>query len=337
VIINGKPSPWRAVQDSIGAPRIEVEAPASAHTTIVIRWAGEPIRLERTEGATVEFRPVGQGQMRWLQPLVERRTPRADATNGSIPAMSGLERLELSSPRYEPVDLAAVFNDRVSQIFRHEYRSPRSPFVSLALPKQGIGGWAGGVSRTVAIDDSGLRAVARAAGNRLVLPNGVPLMTPSEADAPNVVFTSQWDNFPREVRADVAGSARAVYLLMAGSTNAMQSHFENGEVVVTYADGSEKRLALVNPENWWPIEQDYFVDDFQFRRPGALPLRVDLKTGRVRVLEEGSFKGMGREVVGGAGTVLALPLDPRKPLRSLTVRATANDVVIGLLAATLVR
>jgi hypothetical protein len=49
----------------------------------------------------------------------------------------------------------------------------------------------------------------------------------------------------------------------------MQSRFDNGEVIVTYADGSTERLALNNPVNWWPIDQDYFMDDFAFRRDGA--------------------------------------------------------------------
>ena len=48
------------------------------------------------------------------------------------------------------------------------------------------------------------------------------------------------------------GSAGHVYLLMAGSTNSMQSRFDNGEVIVTYADGTTARLALENPDNWWP-------------------------------------------------------------------------------------
>ena len=65
-----------------------------------------------------------------------------------------------------------------------------------------------------------------------------------------------------------------VTLLMAGSTNPMQSRIDNGEVIVTYADGSTARLALANPETWWPIEQDYFIDDFQFRDDAPLPMRV---------------------------------------------------------------
>jgi hypothetical protein len=64
---------------------------------------------------------------------------------------------------------------------------------------------------------------------------------------------------------------------------------------------------------------------------------VDLKTGRVRVLDAAEFKGRGRRIPGGAATVLDLPLDPAKELRALTVRTLANEVVIGLMAATLER
>jgi hypothetical protein len=207
----------------------------------------------------------------------------------------------------------------------------------LAIPKQGIGGWAGEVNAFAEIDDRGLRAAAGAGGGRFLLPNGVPFATPGPGEAPNILFTSRWENFPHEAAVPLDGQARRVYLLMAGSTNWMQSRLDNGEVVVSYADGSRERLALYNPTTWWPIEQDYFIDDYQFRRPDPIPPRVDLKTGEVRLLDVTVFKGRGRAIPGGAATVLELPLDPAKKLRSLTVRALANEVVIGLMSATLAR
>jgi len=54
-------------------------------------------------------------------------------------------------------------------------------------------------------------------------------------------------------------------------------------------------------------------------------------------LEPETFKGKGRSVPGGAATVLDLPLDSSKELQSLTVRAIANEVVIGLMSVTLQR
>jgi hypothetical protein len=236
------------------------------------------------------------------------------------------------------VNLTAVFNDRVTEIFKPgKYLSPRSPFVSLALPSQGIGYWAGHVNASAEIDDSGLRVTAAAHGGAIALPNGLAFATPGPGMAPNILFTSQWDNYPREATVPLTGRARRIHLLMAGSTNAMQSRLDNGEVVVTYTDGTTARLALRNPETWWPIEQDYFTDDYQFRLNAPLPTRVDLKTGAVRVLNGTDFKGQGRVIPGGAATVLGLDLDPHKELKSLTVRALANDVVVGLMAATLER
>jgi hypothetical protein len=99
---------------------------------------------------------------------------------------------------------------------------------------------------------------------------------------------------------------------MAGSTGALQSRFDNGEVIATYADGSTAKLTLRNPENWWPIDQDYFMDDYAFRRDGPIPPRVDLRTGKIRILDVESFKGKGGKIPGGAATVLDLPLDPAR-------------------------
>lgn len=313
-----------------------------------------PRRGERAE-VTVNGRPVEAkldaetGRFTALLVPAERQVIEVTWHGAYAPPAATEEREPISTvsaPRSavgaggnsESVDLAPHFNDRVTEIFKPgKYVSPRSPFVSLALPAQGIGAWAGHVNATAEIDDTGLRAAAVANGGRIALPTGVSFATPGPGTAPNILFVSQWDNYPREASVPLAGRARVVHLLMAGSTNAMQSRLDNGEVVVTYADGSTTRLALRNPETWWPIEQDFFVDDFQFRIETPLPVRVDLKTGEVRFLDRRSFKGQGRTVPGGAATVLELDLDPNKELRSLTVRALANEVVIGLMAATLVR
>jgi hypothetical protein len=135
----------------------------------------------------------------------------------------------------------------------------------------------------------------------------------------------------------LAGKSSNAFLLMAGSTCALQSRMDNGEVVATYADGTTSRLALRNPETWWPIDQDYFTDDFAFRLDAPLPPRVDLQTGKIRVLDATTFKGTGGKIPGGAATVLELPLDAKKELKSLAVRALANEVVIGLMSVTLAR
>ena len=54
---------------------------------------------------------------------------------------------------------------------------------------------------------------------------------------------------------------------------------------------------------------------------------ADLPSGKKPVLD----------IPGGAAQLLSLPLNARKQLRSLTVTAVANDVVLGLMALTLQR
>ncbi len=374
VTINGRPASWRACEDSVGTPRIEIQTAASRSQSVEIEWRGKLpapppaefgvaqnaelhrdlaaniVELSDPQGALsaatfaggslqgaatgrpghrTVFARVAQGRLRWWQPVgFEIAAPPT--------AAAPMDWHQPVAGKLETVKLDAFFNDQVTQIFRHEYLSPRSPFCSLATPKQGLGSWCHPQDK-FDVDDTGLRAAAAKSGGKIILPNGIPLATPGGADAKNIAFVSQWNNFPREISVPLNGKSAHAFLLLAGSTSAMQSRFDNGEVVVTYTDGSTARLALQNPTTWWPIDQDYYIDDFAFARPEPLPVRVDLQTGRVRVLEMNSFKGHGGKIAGGAATVLDLPLDASKELRTLTLRARANEVVIGLMSVTLER
>lgn len=310
VTVNGVAAKWQADPAAAGQRALLIEAPMARETSVVIGWAGTPAAAP----------PAGSA------PRSEHAVPAA-----ALPSATDWST-DKSHAVLETVNLEPYFNDKVTEIFKPgKYQSPRSPHVSLALPAQGIGAWAGHVNTTAEIDDSGVRATAGANGDKLRMPNGVSFATPGTADVRNIVFTSQWDNYPKSAEIPLTGKARQAWLLMAGSTNFMQSRIDNGEVLVRYADGSTTRLALHNPVNWWPIEQDYFIDDYQFNRPQPVPPRVDLKTGAVRLESSGGV------VPGGAATALAIALDPRKPLRSLTVRTLSNDSVIGLMSVTLER
>lgn len=165
---------------------------------------------------------------------------------------------------------------------------------------------------------------------------GVPLRTPSKGR--NIIYTSLWDNYPDSIVIPLKGKASRAYLLMAGSTNHMQSRIDNGLVIVSYTDGTSDTLALRNPDNWCPIEQDYYIDGKAFRAPAPRPYRVCFGTGDVsRDLSSVVSLGgeYGRDIPGGAGQMLVMPLNPKKQLRALMLRTLSNDVVIGLMALTL--
>ena len=306
------------VNNGIHAIAGEATIDAGATTT-------RALDLTPSSRVTIDLAATRAGTQPIIVRVGDRVIARGSATNWRIDPPT--------TSAQEPVAIDGAFNDRVSQIFKHQYLSPRSPFCSLATPTQGIGSWCK-PTRQYDVDDNGLR---RLPGGRLTLPNGVAFVTPTAADAKNVLFVSRWDVFPRDATVPLSGRASHAYLLMAGSTNSMQSRFDNGEVIATYADGTSARLALRNPETWWPIDQDYAIDDFAFRFDAVAPPRVDLKTALVRVMDRATARGKGRMLDGGAATVLDLPLDATKELRSLTVRAIANEVVIGLMAVTLDR
>lgn len=327
VEIDGAKAAWRSAPDAVGSPAIEIVAPGDKASEVVVRWSGPAVTPAKSSGPAKSFAKVSRNGLTWLAPV---------AGPATAPPPKPASVQAVARGPMDPVTLS--FNDKVTAIFaKGKYRTPRPKGASLGLPAQGLGGWAGNVNQTARIDDSGLRKLAAGQGGRIATPDGVTFATPSEAEAPNIVFTSLWDNYPKQAVVPLTGKATRAHLLMAGSTNPMQSRFDNGEVVVTYQDGTTARLVLRNPDTWWPIEADYFVDDYQFRVDTPPPTRVDLATGKVRVLDAQTFKGQGHEVPGGAATVLSLPLDPRKALSSLTVRTSANEVVIGLMAVTLER
>ncbi len=237
--------------------------------------------------------------------------------------------------RCEKLDLSGKFNDKITNIFKEQYLSPRSPYPTLAVPVQGIGDWCS-FKETELIEDEGLRKLAGSKGE-IVSPQGVPFFTPGKEGA-NILFTSKWDNYPGKAELTLSGRGSHLYLLMAGSGHHMQSRMTNGIVTVEYADGTKDELPLVSPDNWWPIEQDFYEDGYAFRVDAVRPPRLYLKTGEWHLDSYDVLsKNKPRRIAGGAASLLDLPLNPAKALKSLTLETKTNDVVIGLMAATLKR
>ena len=236
------------------------------------------------------------------------------------------------SGKMKKIDLTPYLNAHVTDIFKNQYVSPRPQTTTLQIPVQGVGEWCH-PKYMPEIDDSVFRTLITK--DEFVVA-GVPFRTPKTGR--NIIYTSLWDNYPDEVTVPLQGRASCACLLMAGSTNHMQSRIDNALVVVSYKDGSSDTLRLRNPDNWCPIEQDYYVDQRQFRTVQPRPYRVSLGTGMVsRNLGEAlNIQGVyGREIPGGAAQLLCMPLDKKKKLKSLSLHTLSNDVVVGLMAITL--
>ena len=243
----------------------------------------------------------------------------------------GLAEPDTTKP-FRKLNLTKWFNSEVDDIFNNAYLVPRPQTTTLQIPVQGVGEWCHPQYKPM-VSDSVFRTLVKK-GEYVVA--GVPFRTPQQGQ--NIVYTSLWENYPDAVTIPLNGKASSAYLLMAGSTNHMQSRIDNGQIVVTYQDGTSDTLLLRNPDNWCPIEQDYFVDGKAFQTAEPRPYRVCLGTGTVsRDLGKAlGIKGVyGREIPDGAAQMLRMPLNNKKNLKSLTVRTLSNDVVIGLMAVTL--
>ncbi|MDE3236990.1 MAG: DUF4450 domain-containing protein [Bacteroidota bacterium] len=238
---------------------------------------------------------------------------------------------------YTTIDLSSAFNDKVTRIFKNKYLSPRSNTTTLQLPWQGLGNWCVPLAETT-IDDSGVRA--KAGYNNTVYLKNIPFKTPGNISDNNIVFTSQWDNYPRSVSVKVAAKASHAYFLMAGSTNHMQSRFVNAQIVVAYTDNTCDTLMLENPSNWYPIEQDYMINGLAYTTGAPRSYRLLLKSGEFTRDVKSSIviKGVTAKAIdGGAATVLDMPLNNKKEIKEIKLRTVANEVVVGLMSITLVK
>ena len=253
---------------------------------------------------------------------------------------------ELKPEECRRVNMDKAFNANVSDIFKNQYLSPRSPYTTLCVPTQGIGDWCS-TKKTAHVDDTKFRSLIKDGVFWAHVDGDLPFRSPKEGK--NIAYTSLWDNYPDSISVALKGKASHAYLLMAGSTNAMQYAIGNAVVRVEYSDGTSDELMLTPPVNWCPIEQDFLENTTAFPQPELRPYRVGLASGKVsrhlfrdlhlaankNMADVPGFKKAVAEIEGGAAILLDMPLDARKKLKRFTFRALSNEVIVGLMGITL--
>ena len=278
-------------------------------------------------------------------PLAESIAEQAVDAWASIKGV-GNDFAEVNPKECREVNMDKVFNANVSDIFKNQYLSPRSPYTTLCVPTQGIGDWCS-TKKTANIDDTKFRSLIKDGVFWAHVDGDLPFRSPKEGK--NIVYTSLWDNYPDSISIMLKGKASHAYLLMAGSTNPMQYAIENAVIRVEYADGTRNELMLTPPVNWCPIEQDFLENATAFPQPELRPYRVGLASGKVsrhlfrdlhlevnrNMADVPGFKKAVAEVDGGAAILLDMPLDAKKKLKRLILRTLSNEVVIGLMGITL--
>lgn len=357
VTVNGKPVHGRFDQDAIGEPRLLLgPLPAQETFDIALHWHGDtprkaPAAIHLAAGQPIVW-PAGIDSSHLDDPLgcLTRRVPGkytifAQQQYGACRYRLPIE-LAFAEPknaptvaaatRYEPIALETCFNGHAREIFTRDYSRPRSGLTSLNLPNGLLGGWAN-FDVHAEIDDAGLRN----AGGMLRLDKDVRFRTP-QGEAKNCCYLSQWAIDSPRLKLPLDGTARSLHLLLACTTFPQATWSRHATVTVHYTDGHSEATGLRSPRNWWPVEQDYMLDDYLFRLGDdparSLPMRVDLRTGKPRTLTVENLRGKPqRGVPGGSAFVLDIPLDPERTLASLDLHCELYGVVLGLLGATLGR
>ena len=313
-----------------------------------------------TEGSAAETQTITVERNLLPKPPTYPEIPssRNDVCSDDYLRRMGLEDITPNAAgRHEMIDLTASYNANLNDIFRNRYESPRPPYTTLQIPVQGIGEWCH-PKTTAEIDDSGLRACAtplQGSDKLGVYDTGKGLSFLIPRQGRNIVFSSLWDNYPDEVSVPISTKSRsynAAYLMMAGTTNNMQSRIDNALVMAEYEDGSCDTLRLENPINWPTINEEFIFDGKAFWSAPVMPLRFRLDNGRVgrqinaRELlsvipskHDGKEKKIGDNnryaIDKGAGVILKMPLDSARKIRAIRVKTLSNDIVVGLMAVTL--
>lgn len=324
VRINGRRATYEAVDYSYGKPRIRIHLTWRDRYKVVIK------NREEKAATTYQQGPLGlrQGQQNGLTFYEAYKSGLEQPTLLPDPSQKG-------AATYRTIDLSPYHNASVNEIYRNEYLAPRPQKTTLQIPKQGYGDWCH-PKAMAEIDDTGLRDTLRCydldGRSGLIRRNNIPWQLVHTGK--NILYTSLWENYPAEVEIPLSGSGQRLLLMMAGSTNHMQSHIANGVLTVRYTDGTTTRQELINPDNWASIEQVGVNDGYSYRAPALW--RLALQNGMLsRTLDSDMcIEGINRMIPGGAATLVEIPINPDKELQSLRLETLSNDVVIGLMGIT---
>ena len=221
-------------------------------------------------------------------------------------------------------NISAHFNGRLRDIFKQKYLTPRVKTCSAQIGVDGFSPWTAVYwnVKPPRIDECMLTDWKL--GPDFMTPQGVPFRC--RKGGGDIAFTSLYDNYPDSVEIALEGRARAVWVLVGGSTNPMQTNLANARLEVFYRDGGSESLDLIPPKNFWSVcgyrETDGRGDYRQLnhRWPmGEQPPEI-VKLGR------------------NCDTCLVnLRVDPMRALTSIKLTCLANEVVIGILGVTLMK
>eukprot|EP01047_Picozoa_sp_COSAG01_P044334 COSAG01_NODE_3998_length_5447_cov_2.455871_2_plen_616_part_00 len=208
----------------------------------------------------------GQGGGRLLQTRLFKLNVTADpASTMARAARVTVTAAEASASIFTPVDISALWNGNLSDIFHPTggYLEPRPKTCASRIATDGYSPWS---FKNAAAGQGDMPPFP----NFNLVPDNGSVITPLGARFEllqhvgvrnDVVFVSQWENYPQKIEVPLpanVGKGDVVWLLISGSTNNMQTRLANAVIRFHYANSAtaEESLELVPPINYWCVNSN---------------------------------------------------------------------------------
>lgn len=238
---------------------------------------------------------------------------------------SSLSIANANSWSYVPLD--AVLNADLGTIFHAgTYLSPRPETCAVRIGDDGWSAWTfpywGNIPPVLDFANIANLTIPGNQGGVIRTPQGAQFLFNKSIGMKNIAFASLWDVYPSTLNVTVAPQpgALGVWVLVAGSTNPMQTMFANALLIFAFADGTSSSLELVPPINYWALSgwgsADYNYETDAFILPQTPPPTVQLGANN-------------------RAMVYYQEIPPGATLTSVNLEAMSLEIVVGILGVTL--
>lgn len=235
--------------------------------------------------------------------------------------------------RWVLIPLDKTYNARVTDVLKRVTDTARPP--AMPASQVGFNYWK---DHLLQYHGSRNQPISDAAWRKKIGPDGVGWTTDgipfkSSKDGPNIGVVARDCAFPVSLEFPVNASGKTLYLMISGMTFPVQSDVTNLRVTLRYADGTSEQHNLVNPftigdcwSTWCGRYHDTAANGFE---------NIGGRTGPAG---SSQVADMTKPVaLDTEAQLVPFPLKPGVTLSSVRIEAYANDVIFGVMGATVLR
>jgi len=236
--------------------------------------------------------------------------------------------------KWAPIDLSGVFNSTILDALEKVYKEATPP--PDGASRVGFDYWRSHLSplhhgeRVQMPVDAAWRAKVGADGIAWTR-DGIPFKTVKEGS--NIGIVTQAGGFSKELSFPVKACGKTLYLMLSGMSFPVQSHMVHLRVTLRYADSSEDVKELASPADigdcwstWCNRWHDTAANGFENIGGRSGP------AGSADVADMTKPVSLDTEA-----HLVAIPMREDVPLESIRIQAVANDIIFGVMGASVLK